>query len=1128
MLLKSKLFRQFLSLILIGFITTGYLVSIAPSFAAPILSLKWSRYLGSNAGTYIGALAADINNDGKMEIIVTGAPANSTDGVVTALEGNTGNIIWQVSARGVTRHSPFDIVDLDSNGDLEIVISTASLSVGTIQGILVLHAKNGSVWWRNALAPTDSPWDGLTCAIADIDGDDYMEIFASGGRGPYQGYDYVTKLSYDGKILAQSPISWHPCYGGLTIADPAFNGTFIIYQGDRSSTYSSPTDPYKGGGWGVRAIDARTLTPLWNDPDILCSSHTPMLADVDKDGILDVVIAHQGGGFAVYNAFTGIVLTTGGVYRKNLTLTDPQGNRIRSHSQPTICDIDYDGNLEIITARNSKIYIWDLFEWKLDAILPTTVGEPPRVGDITGDGRMDIIAANGTGIYIYTYNSNSATYDLVDYVTPGANAFTLVADVDNDGLNELIVTTAGGWVRCYDTLGLTPNPPPRTNIQFYSEYHLGTAEYVPPPGPCAPIISEPTPPDGAANIPITLPQLTFKLTDFQQDPISYTVTTNPNIGSTSGTITQNGKITVPILGLAYSTTYTWTVTATDGTYTTTKTFTFTTSDLPPWYNIDWQRRKTIVINHTKVSGDQTDFPVLIDLVDSDLAKKAQPDGDDILFTDQDNNKLDHQIEYYDNASGRLIAWVRIPYLSSTTDTKIYMYYGNPNCENQQNPTAVWDTSYKLVLHLNELAGIHYDSTINANDGTPRNGVQQGVAAKIDGGDYFGGIDDYIEIPHSGTLAGYTEALTISFWVKFEDTSRRQTILGKYNRVTNQRGWFVDYNPVDRPTRPLGFYASWDGANYREWYAANFVPTAGVWYHITIVWEANAIPRFYINGVQVPTVGTATIPQIYNNVGVPLLIGRCQYDNSRYFKGYLDEITISNPARSANWILTTYNNQLNPTAFYSIGPEEPFEEAYVLTITVEGQGTVHIDPQKTAYKQGENVTLTAIPDEGYNFEGWSGDIISQESSINVTITKNMIITARFTLKQYVINATVSGIGGTIQPSGLITVYHGETITFTIMPDIGYHIEDVIVDDVSLGPIDNYTFYSVNANHTIIAFFAPNQYTPTIIIIGNGTVAKSPDKEVYNHGEIVTLTATADPRSEERRVGKECRSRWSPYH
>ena len=36
-----------------------------------------------------------------------------------------------------------------------------------------------------------------------------------------------------------------------------------------------------------------------------------------------------------------------------------------------------------------------------------------------------------------------------------------------------------------------------------------------------------------------------------------------------------------------------------------------------------------------------------------------------------------------------------------------------------------------------------------------------------------------------------------------------------------------------------------------------------------------------------------------------------------------------------------------------------------------------------------------------------------------------------------------------------------------------------------------------------------------------------KKIYQMGEV-EIMAAAGIRSEERRVGKECRSRWSPYH
>ena len=42
----------------------------------------------------------------------------------------------------------------------------------------------------------------------------------------------------------------------------------------------------------------------------------------------------------------------------------------------------------------------------------------------------------------------------------------------------------------------------------------------------------------------------------------------------------------------------------------------------------WQYRKAIIINSSQVSGDLTNFPVLVNITDSDLKYKAQTDGDD--------------------------------------------------------------------------------------------------------------------------------------------------------------------------------------------------------------------------------------------------------------------------------------------------------------------------------------------------------------------------------------------------------------------------------------------------------------------------------------------------------------------
>lgn len=102
------------------------------------------------------------------------------------------------------------------------------------------------------------------------------------------------------------------------------------------------------------------------------------------------------------------------------------------------------------------------------------------------------------------------------------------------------------------------------------------------------------------------------------------------------------------------------------------------------------------------------------------------------------------------------------------------------------------------------------------------------------------------------------------------------------------------------------------------------------------------------------------------------------------------------------------------------------------------------------------------------------------------------------------------GGTISPRGVegeVWVKDGDTPTFTITPDQGYHIADVIVDNKSVGAVETYTFESVADDfHSITAIFEENPYvtiTPadmTIYMGGDGGY----DAIVGDNGEIATST------------------------
>ena len=118
--------------------------------------------------------------------------------------------------------------------------------------------------------------------------------------------------------------------------------------------------------------------------------------------------------------------------------------------------------------------------------------------------------------------------------------------------------------------------------------------------------------------------------------------------------------------------------------------------------------KKITIDHTKVSiTDQRDFPVLIYLTDPELKSTAhggqvsRSQGEDIYFTLQDRKtEPPYEITVYNPESGELKAWVKIPLLSSSIDTEIFLCYGDLDRDLNQNTYDVWDSHYTLVEHLN--------------------------------------------------------------------------------------------------------------------------------------------------------------------------------------------------------------------------------------------------------------------------------------------------------------------------------------------------------------------------------------------------------------------------------------------
>ena len=449
----------------------------------------------------------------------------------------------------------------------------------------------------------------------------------------------------------------------------------------------------------------------------------------------------------------------------------------------------------------------------------------------------------------------------------------------------------------------------------------------------APIVSYPSPEDGSTWIPIHTSQLSFNLKDIQGDLMDYTVETSPNIGSGSGNDVGEGIYIIDVSGLDYQTEYTWYVNVTDGTHWTHEIFKFSTELNPVFNPFDegWHYRKKITINHNKVNGNLNDFPVLISVIDNDLKYNAQDDGDDILFMDDIGvaNRLFHEIEKYEYVNGELIAWVNLPSLSSSVDTILYLYYGNPTCINQQNVNGTWNSDYNWVMHFNEGGtGIRYDSTDNNRDMAPYSyDNNEATTGNIDGADYMiRSENDNLRREDGTKMITDTQGTLEIYFKTSDDISSQQTLVSQTTH--NVGGGIPDGG---------GFYIFFlnsqmkVGMNGISSLKTDDTVSANTWYYFVIKSELASVINIYWNGVQKGiTIDSGNGKFWFGNLlyaPYHLRIGNLFYgtnyepNGQNNIKGTFDELRHSKVARSDAWIKTTYNNINAPSNFFSVGPEE---------------------------------------------------------------------------------------------------------------------------------------------------------------------------------------------------------------
>ena len=207
------------------------------------------------------------------------------------------------------------------------------------------------------------------------------------------------------------------------------------------------------------------------------------------------------------------------------------------------------------------------------------------------------------------------------------------------------------------------------------------------------------------------------------------------------------------------------------------------------------------------------------------------------------------------------------------------------------------------------------------------------------------------------------------------------------------------------------------------------------------------------------------------------------NTGRYFKWLGSDGNLYAPGESVPEVVTTL------TAQWTVNQ-------YTITYNLAG-GTAEGNPS-TYTIETKAFTLKNPTKSGYTFTGWSGTGLDGENNMTVTIptgsTGNRTYTAHWryngsghSYSYYTIKAT-AGVGGSISPSGNVSVREGRDRTFTITPDKGYAISNVKIDGKSIGAVKSYTFENVRRTHTIEVIFTKangNPQTGVFVDVATGS-------------------------------------------
>ncbi|AUC85094.1 hypothetical protein CW731_07230 [Polaribacter sp. ALD11] len=188
---------------------------------------------------------------------------------------------------------------------------------------------------------------------------------------------------------------------------------------------------------------------------------------------------------------------------------------------------------------------------------------------------------------------------------------------------------------------------------------------------------------------------------------------------------------------------------------------------------------------------------------------------------------------------------------------------------------------------------------------------------------------------------------------------------------------------------------------------------------------------------------------------------------------------------------------------------PVSTSKILKInSINGSVTSNSNPNPIngAYNDGSVVALTAIPNTGYQFDGWSGNATGTTNPINVTLDEDKIVTANFSQLKHILTVTSTNGVVTSNPFPINGTYiHNTVVTLTATPNAGYQFDGWSGDVSGYTNSINVTMDAVKniaANFSIICILNTPDTNFKNALLNNAT-----NIDLNNDGQIQCTEANA---------------------